>query len=216
MKTIVLRALGVSVLALLLSACSKGPEATGFITENLPPPAGVTLEEGDVPRDDAGRPFQYNLLGETLPSFTVTMPDGSSVTDQDLRGSWVILDFWGLWCPDCIVDARHVDALYRAVQSEDGLEMLSVHSPPSPLRINDAFGRWESLEAYTEETGFGSHSAIDADASAIDAFDLPWVPMYFLVDPDGVIRGFRSGLSSAGNAPEEVFLSEVRAVMSGE
>ena len=91
--------------------------------------------------------------------------------------------------------------------------MLSIHSPPNPNRINDAFGRWESLEAYTQETGYGGHSAVDSDASAIDAFDLPWVPMYFLVDPEGTIRGFRSGLSTAGDEPVETFLSEVREVI---
>lgn len=213
MNIMILRNAAFGGLALLLAACGQRPEATGFITENLPPPEGAAIEDGDVPRDDAGRPFQYGLLGETLPAFSVTMPDGAEITDQDIRGQWMIVDFWGLWCPDCIVDARHVDALYTAVQDEEGLGMLSIHSPPNPNRIHDAFGRWESLEAYTAETGYGGHSAVDSDASAIDAFDLPWVPMYFLVDPEGTIRGFRSGLSTAGDEPVETFLSEVREVI---
>ena len=32
-------------------------------------------------------------------------------------------------------------------------------------------------------------------------------------DPEGTIRGFRSGLSTAGDEPVETFLSEVREVI---
>ena len=97
MNIMTLRNAAFGGLALLLAACGQGPEATGFITENLPPPDGAAIEDGDVPRDDAGRPFQYGLLGETLPAFSVSMPDGAEITDQDIRGQWMIVDFWGLW-----------------------------------------------------------------------------------------------------------------------
>ena len=168
-----LRTIALLSIAAMLAACGKGPEATGFITENTPLPANVQADEGDVLRDGDGRPFEYALLGETLPAFSVSDRDGRVVTNEDILGQWMIVDFWGLWCPDCLVDAPHVDALYRAVQAEDEIGMLSIHSPPNPSRIGDAFGRYQSLEAYIEETGFGGHSAIDHDASAIEAFDLP-------------------------------------------
>ena len=64
MNIMTLRNAAFGGLALLLAACGQGPEATGFITENLPPPEGAEIEEGDVPRDDAGRPFRMACWGK--------------------------------------------------------------------------------------------------------------------------------------------------------
>ncbi|MAI89973.1 TlpA disulfide reductase family protein [Ponticaulis sp.] len=201
-------------LCLMAAACSSGDEATGFITENLPPPASAETAEGDVPRDENGRPYQYRLLGERVPAFSVTAADGSTITQDDLAGQWTIVDFWGLWCPDCIVDAPYVEELAETLETVPDIHLLSIHSPPNARRIADAFGRYENLEDYTAQTGYGSHSAIDADASAKEVFDLPWVPIYLVVDPEGTIQAFRTDISEGGDDPVAGFIADVRSVMA--
>lgn len=36
------------------------------------------------------------------PAFTLKNPEGNNVSLADFKGKWVILDFWGTWCPWCI------------------------------------------------------------------------------------------------------------------
>lgn len=199
---------------LVLSACSSGEKATGFITENVPAPASAKTARGDVPRDSYGRPFQYEMLGKQVPDFELTRLDGTVVTDEDLMGQWTVVDIWGLWCPDCITDAPNVKKLAADVSADPSLSFLSIHSPPNAARADEAFGKYPSLEAYFEAIDGGYPVAVDSDASVKDKFNLPWVPMHLLVDPSGTIRGFRTEFSAAGEKPVETFLADVKAVMA--
>ena len=36
------------------------------------------------------------------PDFTFNDKDGKAVSLRDYRGKWVVIDFWGTWCPWCI------------------------------------------------------------------------------------------------------------------
>ncbi len=39
--------------------------------------------------------------GEQAPDFETTLVDGSSFQLSKLQGKYVLLDFWGSWCPPC-------------------------------------------------------------------------------------------------------------------
>ena len=40
--------------------------------------------------------------GKLAPNFVLPDPEDNNVSLQSLRGKWVVLDFWGSWCPWCI------------------------------------------------------------------------------------------------------------------
>lgn len=201
-------------LGLILAACgAREPEsATGFITENTAPPASATDSRGDgVLRDEYGRPFGYALLGEPLPAFTAPMLDGGTFDSTALPG-WSILYVWGVWCGDCRADAPHVAELAAAVAGDPGLDLWSIHTPASAARADEAYGRFGSIEAYFEAEAMSYPTAIDHDASIREALQIAWTPSYLLVDPQGVVRGFRSDLSAAGDDAVADFLAGVAEV----
>lgn len=204
-----------ALLSVLLVSCSPGGEqkANGFITENRPAPKSAKQKEGDVPRDDHGRPFQYRMLGETLPDFDVVQPDGSHVTRDDLLGHWTVLEVWGIWCPDCVTDGPNVQRLAEVLADEPEIGFLTVHSPPSAKRKDEAFGKYASVAAYFDAHGYDYPYALDEEATFKSELHLPWVPSFLLIDPDGVIRGYRSELSAAGDGAVEDFVKDVKTVM---
>lgn len=197
---------------LIMSSCS-GEKANGFITEN----ADIEVaEKGDVPRDDTGRPFHYKLLGQPVPEFEVTLPSGEVVTREALLGQWTVVEFWGLWCPDCIVDGPNVQKLADAIEEDPDLSLLTIHAPPSAQRADEAYGKYGSVGAYFEAQGFDYIYALDPDASAKSAFQLSWVPTFLLVDPEGVVRGFQSDLGYGSEAPVQAFLDDVKRVIDAQ
>ena len=53
---------------------------------------------------------------------------------------------------------------------------------------------------------------LDTDGSLREALKISWTPTYLLVSPDGVVRGFRTDLSVAGEQPVKDFLRDVARV----
>ncbi len=39
---------------------------------------------------------------DEAPAFTLMDINGKPLSLSDLKGKWVVLDFWGSWCPWCI------------------------------------------------------------------------------------------------------------------
>ncbi|MBB36024.1 MAG: hypothetical protein CME88_01220 [Hirschia sp.] len=167
----------------------------------------------ELPTDDDGRPLAYAMLGKSIPEFTLTMRNGETVTHADLEGLWTVIDFWGLWCGDCVVDAPYASALRTALAQDPDVQFLGIHMPPSAARADEAFGKWGSLNAYFSDKGGDYNTGIDADAAVRDAFDIYWAPTYLLITPDLKILAFRTDLhvdDSDGIKPIVQQIAELR------
>lgn len=185
------------------------PPATGFITANPEPPPGARVDDKGIARDAAGRPYGYALLGQPFPELDLPLHGGGRFTTADLIGKWTVIDIWGVWCPDCVADGPYVAALATAIAQDPDLGFISIHTPPSPARAADAFGKFGSLDAYFTAKGFSYLTAIDADGATLEPLKVTWRPSYLVVGPDGTVRGYRSDFSAAEGEPVKDF---VRAV----
>jgi len=201
----------------LLAACggagsSEQDNATGFITPGATVPESAERGEDGVPRDDYGRPYDYRFLSRELPAFSGTMISGPLFSTQELENQWTLIDVWGLWCGDCMADAPYVAALASAIAQDPDLTFLSIHTPPSAQRADEAFGRYGSVEAYFEEKGYSYPTLLDPDASIRDSLAIKWTPTYLLVAPDLTVQGFRSELAAAEGEPVKDFLKDIARV----
>lgn len=82
------------------------------------------------------------------PDFTFKDAQGVEISLSDFRGKWVIIDFWGTWCPWCIKGFPELKKAYEAYKPE--LEILGV-------ACNDDYNAW---------------------LSGLKKYDLPWVNVY--------------------------------------
>ena len=206
-----------ALMCLLLAACggqAAPPPATGFITANTPSPAGADKRDDGTVRDSYGRPYNYAGLGQPIPLFTAKMADGSDFSSDSLTG-WTVIDVWGIWCSDCMADAPYVEALNRALADNDNFNFLSIHTPPSAARADEAFGKYDSVQAYFDAKGYSYPAVIDPDASIRDMMGISWTPSYLLVDPSGIVRGFRTEFAAAGETAVADFIRDIEAVRSG-
>ena len=151
-----------SILVLGLAACAEAGKpkdtsaeaAPGYYQPGTEIPATADLSRGDVPRDDYGRPYTYEGLGEALPEFMGELSNGSSFSSPLLEGRWTVIEVWGIWCHDSRNDAPYAAALSRALAQDPELDFMSIHTPQNPDRADKAYRNYGSVSAWFDEKGW--------------------------------------------------------------
>jgi len=140
---------------------------------------------------------------------------GGTYSSEALTGTWTVVDVWGIWCSDCMADAPFMNALARAIEMDPDLDFISIHTPPSAARADEAFGAYGSVAAYFDARRYSYPTVVDADATIRDKLAIAWTPTYLLVAPDGSVAGFRTDLSAAPGQPVKDFLAQIAEVKAG-
>lgn len=77
-----------------------------------------------------GRYFYFKPAvgsGEQAPIIEGTLLDGSPFNLRDLSGKYVLVDFWGSWCPPCRAANPSLVELYRKAKDQNlPLEIVSI------------------------------------------------------------------------------------------
>ncbi len=109
-------------------------------------------------------------------SFQGLRLDGSEFDATELQGSFVLLDFWGVWCPPCIdafpkLSRLHDDYSERGFQVV-GLAVLS--------------GTPEEVAVFLEDHDV-TYPVVVVELDVPELFDVLAYPTYILVGPEGEI-----------------------------
>lgn len=118
-------------------------------------------------------------IGSPAPDFTQATPEGESMALSELRGQYVLIDFWASWCGPCRKENPNVVRLYEKYK-EAGFTILGVS-------LDKNRERW--LQAI-EKDGLGWHHVSDlkgwSNAVAQD-YNIRSIPRTLLLDPEGNI-----------------------------
>ena len=120
--------------------------------------------------------------GESAPDFEVTLIDGQRAKLSDLRGKYVLLQFWGSWCGPCRHENHELVQLYQKYHDK-GFEIFSIALDQNPRAWQAAILHDGMLWRY--------HTLESADFKGARAkqFNVHAIPTTFLVNKDGVIMG---------------------------
>ncbi len=137
------------------------------------------------------RPKKYSLIGKKAPKFSLNRHKGGTFANSNLKGKTTIIEFWGLWCPDCLLDSPLTYELSQKVKGTKNINLVAIHTA-------GRYGRWGSIDAYFKEKGFEYDVAIDDDKAAYKSFAIEWVPSYLIIDKHGNIADFTTDLGVEG------------------
>jgi peroxiredoxin len=118
-------------------------------------------------------------IGQVAPEISLSNPEGQMTNLSDLRGKYVLIDFWAAWCKPCREENPNVRRLYNQYQAK-GFEVFGV----SLDRTKDAW-----VKAIEEDQLPWTHVSdlkyFNSEAAAL--YKINAIPATYLLDPEGKI-----------------------------
>jgi thiol-disulfide isomerase/thioredoxin len=138
--------------------------------------------------------------------------DSRAVTLADLRGSVVLLNFWGPWCSVCRQELPHIAAIYAGRKGQADFKLLAV-SCGDPEREEDIDALRKDTSYLLEHKGIKMPTYVDpggVTAAAVDAVaKFKGYPTALLLDRDGGIRQVWSGYNPGTEVEIENAITEL-------
>lgn len=136
--------------------------------------------------------------GGTAPSFDLPLLDGGgSLSDEDLRGKVVVVNFWASWCIPCREEAPLLEKTWSAYRDQ-GVVFLGVN-------IKDAES---DARRFVEEFDITYPNVRDLDQGLTRDFGVKGLPETFFVDHAWTFVGAISG-AETGDQQGTVILGAI-------
>ena len=118
-------------------------------------------------------------VGQPAPEIELPNPDGRIVKLSDLRGKYVLIDFWAAWCKPCRQENPNVVRLYNQYKDK-GFEVFGVSLDRTKEDWVKAIA--DDGLTWTQVSDLKYFNSVAAELYQIDA-----IPATYMVDPDGNI-----------------------------
>jgi thiol-disulfide isomerase/thioredoxin len=166
--------------------------------------------------------FHLSLIGkEAVPLEAEAWVNGEPLTDSDLKGKVVLLDFWAVWCGPCIATFPHLRE-WREEYEDKGLVIIGVTRYYNYGWDEEAKRAKKTQEEITPEEEqaamlkFAEHYELQhrfmitpKDATFQKEYGVSGIPQAVLIDREGKIRLIRIGSSDANAEEIDAMLAEL-------
>ncbi|MFN0216767.1 MAG: TlpA family protein disulfide reductase [Saprospiraceae bacterium] len=122
------------------------------------------------------------VAGEKAPDFEVGLLNGERAKLSDLKGKYVLLQFWGSWCGPCRKENPELVSIYQKYHDR-GFEIFSVALEPNPRA-------WQA--AITHDSLIWKYHTMESSefvGGRTQQYNVKSIPTTFLLNAEGVIMG---------------------------
>ena len=118
-------------------------------------------------------------IGGEVPDFNFTDFQGKKRKLSEFRGKYVLIDFWGLWCPACRTELPYLKLAYSRFQAR-GFEILGMNTDQPEMM--------QSLKATLKQNNLTwTQAQLDSIREVLRNYRIHLYPSTLLIDPEGKI-----------------------------
>lgn len=146
--------------------------------------------------------FGVASTNSAVPAFALTTLDGTPISDAQLRGKVVLLNFWATWCPPCRVEMPGFQHTYERLRDR-GFVVVGV--------AMDAGGS-DGVARFLADRHITYPVAMASPGIAASFGGVRLLPTSFLIDRDGRVRNEVKGMFASvalGQAVEHLLAEPV-------
>jgi cytochrome c biogenesis protein CcmG/thiol:disulfide interchange protein DsbE len=119
----------------------------------------------------------YGLhVGSSAPAFQLPDLAGRPVVLEQMKGRWVLVNFWASWCAPCVQEMPSLERLHRTL-GPAGLTVVGVSVDDDDL----------AMRQLLQKQGITFTVLRDQGAKVAESYRTTGYPETFLVNPQGVL-----------------------------
>lgn len=118
-------------------------------------------------------------VGQPAPEIELLNPNGELIKLSDLRGKYVLIDFWAAWCKPCRQENPNVVRLYNQYKDK-GFEVFGVS-------LDRTREDWVKAIADDQLTWTQVSDLKYFNSEAAELYQIQAIPATYMIDPDGKI-----------------------------
>ncbi len=148
-----------------------------------------------------------SIINEEMAAFELMDLDGKAVSNDDLKGNIVVMDFWATWCGPC-VDSFPAMAAAQEKMKDDGVKFVFVNTMEDKAAAEvNSFLTDRKLDFYTV-----LDRAERGTKSLTDKLAINGIPTKMVLDADGRIRFKDVGWSGSEDKLLEKLKTQVQLI----
>ena len=126
---------------------------------------------------------------------------GKDMALEDLKGQWIVLNFWATWCPPCIVEMPHLQALQDKYGNQNvKVVAISLDRQMTPEKLRAVVARYQ----------FGPIAAYYGDWPTIKPhFKIDALPSTYILSPNDQAVARVGGMLDWSNADANAFIESL-------
>lgn len=143
-------------------------------------------------------------VGKEVPDIEAKSPEGKTIKLSELKGKYVLIDFWASWCAPCRREFPH---LKEAMKYSEGKDNFMIYS----FSLDNKAKEWTDCIAKNQLTHKNWVHTSDLKgwgSKFLKLFNVTGVPRTVLIAPSGKVIAF--------DLRGEEFLQKVKRLMDGE
>ena len=187
--------------------CSTSAAAIVVKRNKQDVPLTLWCDKSKAPEPSAFERNPVITLSKHAPEFSMKDVTGHQISLKQYRGRWVLLNFWGTWCPPCVREISELATLSKQNERQLTVIGLSFYEEDGAL----PHFLLKHPVSYTVVDTTALKSPLPKTYGVVAGRHGVSAPVSFLVSPNGEIRYIQAG--AAGQEPS--IGNEVQSFISG-